>query len=664
MNLSFKGRVRNVSLPYTHALLPLFEAIINSVHAIEDAKTKGRVTIDIKRDTGGTEGFSTLRASGDIVGFGIRDNGIGFNAENFESFETSDSEYKKARGAKGVGRLMWLKAFSRVQVSSVYRNEKCFRRSFGFSIEHDGIHDHQHGECPQADSFTQVELQGFHPRYAKECPKRAETIADHIVEHCLFYFLDPTCPQIELVDESLNERVLVNEHFRKIVRGDIEKATIKIGNEYFQLQHIHLYSTDSAQHEAHLCGDRREVEKFRLVSRIPELRQKIVDTNGDHFTYYLYVSGASLDVAVNAERTGFDLPREGPIGLNGELSIEGILEAAIAEARKHLAAPLKAIQETVHRRVVSLVATSYPEHRQTLKYVEEYPGTFVPSMKDDEIALKLNEIQFREDIKTREEAKAIIESSAKDDATYQKQLEHYLSRMGEFRESRLVQYVIHRKCILEIMRKRLELKSDDTYERESEIHKVVFPLKHSSDSIDWNQQNLWLIDERLAYHHYLASDQPLSSTLTESESTKRPDLVVFDNPSIFNDTEEEVLSDVTIVEFKRPLRGTYRELKDYPPEQVYDYIREIEGQRVTSATGRPVIVHGGTRYHCYIICDITEPLLRYLDDHGFSGTPDKEVFYYYNKNLRAYVEIRSFGSLVRISEARNKVLFKTLGISP
>ena len=58
-----------------------------------------------------------------------------------------------------------------------------------------------------------------------------------------------------------------------------------------------------------------------------------------------------------------------------------------------------------------------------------------------------------------EEAKAIVEKGPTSDDAYKKQLDHYLSRMSEFRESRLAQYVIHRKCILEILRKRLEIQS-------------------------------------------------------------------------------------------------------------------------------------------------------------------------------------------------------------
>jgi hypothetical protein len=663
MQLSFEGRIRNIHLPYTRALMPLFEAIINSIHAIEDSTARpGKIVIEIKRDTGGSDTLSTIRASGNIVGFTIEDNGTGFTNDNYNSFETSDSVFKLSRGAKGVGRFMWLKAFTSVQISSVFQNGKSYHRTFGFDITHQGIHGHQMKECESQATFTRVELNGFHPRYTEECPKRTDTIADHIVEHCLFYLLDEKCPAIELNDATLGDRIVVNDHFRTIVRDAIVTTEIKIGHDDFKLKHIHLYSTDSAFHEIHLCGDRRDVFQSRLNNRIPELRQKIKDADGNLFTYYIYVSSTALDQAVNTERTGFTIPLEGDIGLNGELTIDGILNKVEQEARLHLAAPIGEIQAGVKRRVSNLIATAYPEHRQLLKYVDAYSAEFAPSMKDDDIALKLNEIQFKEDIKTREEAKAIVEKGPTNDEVYKKQLDHYLSRMSEFRESRLAQYVIHRKCILEILRKRLEIQANDKYSKEEQIHEVIFPVRESSDDIEWKKQNLWLLDEGLAYHHYLASDKPFCAIHADSTSKDRADLVVYNNPSVFSDSDNEVLSHITIIEFKRPERDTYGTLRDQPVEQIYRYIREIRDHKVKTSTGRTIKVHPGSQFHCYVICDITPELLTYLEDHNFAATPDQEAFYFYAEKHKAYVEVISFNRLLTASESRNRVLFRSLGL--
>ena len=55
-----------------------------------------------------------------IRGFTIVDNGVGFDSANFASFETMDSRAKATLGGKGVGRLLWLLAFERARIVSIY----------------------------------------------------------------------------------------------------------------------------------------------------------------------------------------------------------------------------------------------------------------------------------------------------------------------------------------------------------------------------------------------------------------------------------------------------------------------------------------------------------------------------------------------------------------
>ena len=104
------GRVRNLGLPASsvNSLIPLFEAVSNGLHAIEtkwkaDAAASGEISIEILRRDSEEEKS--------VLGFEVRDNGIGMNELNWKSFRTSDSDFKMQRGGKGVGRLAWLKAF-------------------------------------------------------------------------------------------------------------------------------------------------------------------------------------------------------------------------------------------------------------------------------------------------------------------------------------------------------------------------------------------------------------------------------------------------------------------------------------------------------------------------------------------------------------------------
>lgn len=86
LTTSLAGRVRNTSLPKSHSLLPLLEAIVNGLQAI-DARFgtnigQGRLRVTIERsgqeelDFGPSgPGRAALRP---IVGFAVEDNGVGF----------------------------------------------------------------------------------------------------------------------------------------------------------------------------------------------------------------------------------------------------------------------------------------------------------------------------------------------------------------------------------------------------------------------------------------------------------------------------------------------------------------------------------------------------------------------------------------------------------
>jgi hypothetical protein len=117
---SLRGRLRNTALPKTRPLLPLFEAVVNAIQAVDEAHDdmeSAWIEVRIVRDQQAALQFDdeplTTADAGNISGFVVIDNGEGFHDGNMDSFNTLDSEYKSARGCRGVGRLLWLKAFSR-----------------------------------------------------------------------------------------------------------------------------------------------------------------------------------------------------------------------------------------------------------------------------------------------------------------------------------------------------------------------------------------------------------------------------------------------------------------------------------------------------------------------------------------------------------------------
>ena len=162
LKTSLSGRIRNTSLPKSLALFPLFEAIVNSIHAIDERIEQDEsITLDdckitIKVIRNAQVSMDSSRKP-DITGFQIIDNGIGFNEKNFVSFLTLDSEYKAAKGCKGIGRLLWLKAFSSVRVESHFYEESVLKKRM-FNFTREGLINEKTGISNFTDCETLITL--------------------------------------------------------------------------------------------------------------------------------------------------------------------------------------------------------------------------------------------------------------------------------------------------------------------------------------------------------------------------------------------------------------------------------------------------------------------------------------------------------------------------
>jgi len=286
MQVDVPGKVRNASLAANKALLPLCEAVINSLEAIEDAaEENGRIDIRIERDTSSLLHGDESGAA-DVIAFTIEDNGIGFDEAHFSAFQTADTTYNARRGGRGNARFQWLVAFERAVVESYFETASgMFYRGFEFIPEGSGIMNHRKQSATRVSRATSVRLTGFRERYRRQCPKQCETIAARIIEHCLEYFIRPTCPTISLHDESLDEHMDLNERFADEILAHSDRASFSVNGNDFQIMHIRLRSALEKEHRVHFCADGRVVSSEKILGRIPNLARHIQDENGQEFTY-------------------------------------------------------------------------------------------------------------------------------------------------------------------------------------------------------------------------------------------------------------------------------------------------------------------------------------------------------------------------------------------
>lgn len=677
MRANVEGRVRNTHLPKSQALLPLFETVINSIDAIEDSGielSESRIEIHIIRQPPlglPDDQPETSTSLGKIYGFEVHDNGIGFTEGNYQAFDEADTQIKAERGGRGVGRFLWLKAFEKAEIDSVYsQNGDLMHRSFAFTLEvPDGIKDHLIEAAPTSSKTgTVVRLIGYKNYYASQAPKSAMSIAERLVEHCLEYYLLANMPPVFLHDDAEDAPISLDQVYDGLV-ANTKPTTFEITEHEFDIVHFFLHSRAGLSHSISYCANGRLVTKEPISNKVPNLPPRISSEGDDgSFVYMGYVSSDYLNTHVNQFRTGFHTVPEGTELFPGELAWSEIEEGVLSISRELLRPYTEKIRGDKEKRIREFVNSNAPEYRHVVKNYPERLDSIPPQVTDEQLHVELFEIHRRIESDLRREANEFLDENllADEEIPIEDQLEAFSKFWQEWNEvgkANLAKYIVHRKYMLSFLERALMLKDDDKYSREEVIHEIVFPLRTTSDEVAFDEHNLWIIDEKLAYHRYLASDKSISSVPDlDIDSSLRPDLLIFFESAIAVVEEDAPFNGgVVIFEFKRPMRDHYSE-SDNPIDQVLRYAEEIKSGRRIDKDGRPFRVSPATPFYCYIVADITHKLEQQARYANLRATPDGAGYFGYNDSVGAYIEILSFEKLVQDSKKRNRVLFERLNL--
>lgn len=657
MQIDIKGKINEKKLAYSNTLLPLYEAIVNSIQAIEerDSKSTGIVEIDLVRSSQKEMEFvNGTEILPEIVDFIIKDNGVGFNSKNYDSFNYAHSTYKK--GGKGIGRFTWLRAFQKAEIESrFWENEKWNLRKFNFEPTKKGIEKHSLDNVNTTEErYTIVTLKGLKEEYRKWCNNNPEDIALKIIEHTFVYFLGDNCPRILLND--LGKRIVVNDLFKLFTKGKVKSKKIKIRSNDFELSIVKLYS-NKVDNKIHYCANTREVTSDKISIDIPEMDDFLYDNQGERFSIAVYVEGAFLDDNVNDERTSiafskaeFDFP--------DETSQQELRKKITDLLHSEFEDQIELLSKKRYSKVKDFVA-QHPRYRQLLKYKSNELKKVPSTLSEDKMEIELFKIQQSLEFDVKKEARDILKfiDNEDDKEDFSENHKELYSKIIEVGNSKLTEYVIHRKLVLELFAKFLKRKAT-----EKAVHSLIFPLQTLSDEIGFEDHNLWLIDEKLSYHKYLASDKKFKKLKPiESESNERPDVIVFNKPFAFSNDEKPYES-IVLVEFKRPMRDDYSE-KENPIQQINRYAREIINGEAKDKDKREFDFRINTPIYAYIICDLTKNLKAYAKDAGYKLLPSGDGYFFFNDNYNMYVEILSFDKVLNDSKERNRVLFEKLNLT-
>ena len=663
MLANIKGLVDRLELSQAKAMMPLFEAISNAIDAIEEHKDGfPNHTIYIRL----VAAHDLAHQGGDdalvLDGFDISDDGVGFDDGNLASFKEAHTLSKVKVGGKGVGRFTFLKVFSRVHIRSVFQRQgEALLREFDFSIA-DELKGADDVKPVNETRGTAISMRGMDSKYKGGWPHDPAIIAERILAHFLIRFAARSCPPMVLESPG---HAPINLHtlFQSTVLSHIEERFFDVLGHTFALQ-AYRHRDGRSRHDLHLCANGREVTTNKLRDLLPVLPERLLDDDQESYTLIVLVTGEYLDDHSNQERTRISFQSDDEPDMDETLVSGQALNRGIADTlRPLLADDLRSTNEEKRSQIEKFVEQA-PEYRALThpRYKELIEQRIQPGLTVEKLDEALLHVKRDVEDSVRKEVRhvaALFETETFE--KYQERFQVVAEQANEIGKAQLAAYVAHRRTILDLVSQSLKkVRTDDKYPFERVLHKMIFPMGATSKDIFFEQQNLWIIDERLCYHTLLTSDKKLNSVPgLKGTSGKEPDIFAFfyDTPIGVSESDNLPSGAVIIIEFKRPGRDDYD--KD-PADQIIQRFREISDGNVNDIDGRQ-INPANLRFTGYLIADL-KPTLHKQVYGRYHRTADNEGYFFNLAAGNGCIEIISYDKLVKDAERRNRILFDKLGL--
>jgi hypothetical protein len=200
-------------------LLPIFEAISNSIHSISDLESEDAGAIEIEIFT---NDFQVT----------IKDNGVGLNKDNMDAFLTPFTGNKLRKGGKGFGRFIGFKVFRDIHYFSRFTDvDGAKELSFRFDIFSDSeLTGVDTPVCAlNYETGTCVKLEGLLEDFQKVSENiDSDDIVDHIIRYFLPYFVSGRLPKLDIFIDGNRHDPL--ERFGEIFQSDnVSVEKIEIG---------------------------------------------------------------------------------------------------------------------------------------------------------------------------------------------------------------------------------------------------------------------------------------------------------------------------------------------------------------------------------------------------------------------------------------------------
>lgn len=669
---NIENRVRKLPKPsnVTQALQPLFEAVSNAVFALEDRLgtnvSKGRIDIQV-----------TTLADPNEIAVAITDNGIGLDDDRYRAFCEIDTDFKRSKGGKGVGRLFWLDAFSSIRVQSRYRRaQSVFQRIFDFVLNNsEQVVSLSEDEVMPDSTSTGTTIHFGKLRtaeYADTFPRRADTFLRYFSAHFIADFLIGGGPRIVVdLDGDMTE-------YPKAVADLTVGAPLRTTFKHKDFGEIRIVgftcraeaSTGlEGRHQLHLLANERTVETRKVDNLLGLEELNRDDETG--LVFHGCVSSEYLNLRVNEGRTAFNLP---------ERTLKDISRACMDVVREKLLPDQ--VQHYIEKR-----------RKHYTEFVERYP-TF--GFDDDETQLKrvpfhatqaedfasgLIKYQIRREEGRQDALQKLIETLDLSDVpvSFEQSVASAVRDIQASEQLALAQHVVRRKLALELLEKlirriRARDGKDDDHHLERTLHSFICPMGirgDDSSELKSRAHDLWVVDERLAFTRAFSSDKRLDAILSSSDSKDRPDVLIWDlafglgvtDPTQPDNVDTTVpLRTVMVVEFKKPGRTSYAQPEDQIEQQITKYLAQLKGGEIETFDRARVRIADDCIFNCYVVADIVGDLEQQLSSWETTANGQGRIRPLKNK-YSGQIEVIQWQDLINEAWLRNRATLHAAGLS-
>lgn len=455
----------------------------------------------------------------------ITDNGDGFTDERYEKFCELLSVEEDSH--KGVGRLVYLSYFNKIEISSYYN--EC-HRTFTFNDEFDkektDMHLSDNIDCRKETTLT-----------FKDCSlKRLSSISvitpDYLKQQILHEFFPKlysiknnggnTNITFEINIPKKNPKHNVGRYKTEINNSDIPNMS-KVS---INMDTIGMFENSNIDYSIRKVDDARET--FLMTALCVDNRSQNIDDiiskeNLPQYGYQIFfiLHSSFFNGKVDSSRQTLAL-KESDLK-----TIKGIFREKVAEIVEKEIPSIKERNKNTRNSLNKI----YPH---LLGYFNENEVGIISLSKSIEEAQK----RFLRD------QKEILETQNLDNDKYDKAL--------DISSRTLAQYILYREKIIN------KIEKITNENPESDIHNIILPQKNVYKDSDINciyNNNLWLLDNKYMTYTTAMSDKTMKQVIeeiTQSSSEKnndRPDIVVMfsNNP---NESEDKS-TDVVIIELKK-----------------------------------------------------------------------------------------------------------------